>query len=797
MPSSIITLILTCCITLSSAVYAREDPNLDQRLERLSETLEEARLEAHVPGMSIAIVKDDQIIWTQGFGLSDLQAKTPADQHTIYGIGSTTKAFTATLIGMLVDEGKASWDDPVTKYLPFFDLELQTSDENAQCTLRDLLSHRHGFARMGLLWFSGQISRDEILRTAVNAKPIDEFRAGFHYCNITYLAAGEAAGIAAGSSWDELMVSRIFEPLGMNSSTIKVFNPDDDPAIARGYDWNQFAKQSETVPILDMNGIAPAGGVNSNVLDVAQWIRMQLAKGEFDGKRIVSSQSIQDTWDHHIEIGNNISYGLGWMLREVDGRQVIEHGGNVPGFSAQVSLMPEENLGYVLLMNQGASPLREASINIVFDALLDEWASDDIPDQNAPVNYDDYTGTFIANFAKFSDEPFEIQQTDDGIQLDIPSQRTFVLNHPDKNGKWFFEISDQIALSFKRNPQGEVVGLVMHQNNFNFDVPKKGHEITVVPPKHGFDSYLGTYTLDQGKKQLKIVNHRGRLAMIDKGTVLEFNTPGSDGHASLRARKDWGATFNADAEGNIESLTFHGGAGDRLFNRHTKTTSTKLATIEEINALRDTSVRAAALEDAGGIKMTGSIWVPQAGLSGTITTYMKGKSYYAEHMKFGKYGRADLVTQPTRAWYNDSLRGLRQLQGEELAASMLKVQNAIDGDWNDHFDSVEVVGTDTINDRAVHVIRLKKGDLPSVTYRVDAENGNVLRVNRIEQRASTSAQLTYHFSEFKELNGVRTPMRTAITIPGSGDTIITFEQIETGLDLGKEVFTLTSFNLIE
>ncbi|MBL4697196.1 MAG: serine hydrolase [Phycisphaerales bacterium] len=785
-----IPLLISLTAVLSPLGFAGQEPTLDQRLEKLAETLEAARIKAHVPGMSIAIVKDDQIIWTHGFGIADVEAKTPANEHTIYGIGSTTKAFTANLVGMLIDDGKTNWDMPVTQYLPYFDLDLKTDDENAECTLRDLLSHRHGFARMGLLWFSGDVSRDKILHTAVNAEPIDEFRAGFHYCNVTYLAAGEAAGIANGTSWDEMMVSRIFKPLDMVSTIVHTPDPEADPAVALGYNWNEFDEQFERAPALNMNGIAPAGGVYSNVLDMAQWIRFQLSEGEIDGKRLVSSEVIQETWMPQIEIGGGVSYGLGWMLREVDGRKVVEHGGMIPGFSAQVSLMPEENLGYVLLMNQGISPLAEASVEWIFNALLEQWPDENeiVVDQN--INFEDFTGTYIANFAKFQDEPFEIRIVDDGLELNVPSQRSFALNNPDSDGLWAFELTDQIALSFKRNPQGEVVGLVMHQSGFSFQVPRKGHEEVAVAPSDELDQYLGGYIRKQGGKKVQIVINRGRLAMNDKGTLLDFEAPDKHGYASLRDRPDWGATFKRDPEGAVESFVFHGGAGDRLFVRTVEGSTAKIPTIEEIHELRNTSGRVAAAQKAGGMKATGKLWVAQSGLSGTFTSYTQGKHQYANHMDFKEHGHVDIVTNSNGAWYFDSMRGYITLKGDEQIQAMLKAPGAIEGDWDEYFDSIQVIGTDMVDDRPAYVVRLKKGELPSRTYRIDAEFGDVVQINMIEKNGQTSVPVTISYSEFKVIAGFRTPMRIVSEIPGSGFTIITIEEIESGLELAEEVFML-------
>ena len=280
------------------------------------------------------------MVLARGFGLADVEAQTPATENTIYPVGSTTKAFTATLVGMLADEGKATWDDPVTQYLPYFDLDLRTDDEQAECTFRDLLSHRHGFSRMGVLWFGNETTREEILRTAAGAEAWDDFRAGFHYCNVTYLAAGVAAGVAADRTWDELMVERIFEPLKMGSSFLSISDVREDARLAVGYGWNEERGEHEQERLVNLDTIGPAGSINSNVLDMAQWVRLQLGRGQVDGMRLISEERIADTWSSQIEMGDGNAYGLGWMLREHDGRKVVEHGGNIGGFSAQVGLVP-------------------------------------------------------------------------------------------------------------------------------------------------------------------------------------------------------------------------------------------------------------------------------------------------------------------------------------------------------------------------------------------------------------------------------------------------------------------------
>ena len=321
--------------------------------------------------------------------------------ETIFAIGSSTKAFTSTLVGMLVDEGEMGWDDPITDYLPYFSLDVESDNENAKITIRDLLSHRTGFVRMGLLFASGEIPIEEVLHDAIAAEPWAGVGESFYYSNVMYMAAGVAAGEAAGTDWDTLVAERIFEPLGMASSSTSIINAQEDSRLSLGYLWDEDQQIYEHKPRRNVDNIGPSGSINSNVLDMAQWIRMQLGLGEYNGNRLISEEELRETWTSQIEIAGGVGYGLGWMVREWQGQPVIEHGGNVNGFSAQVALLPESDLGFVLLTNASVSPLPAQSINMVWEALLGEWKEDTGEDET--IDYEPYLGRYHTSFGN-SDE---------------------------------------------------------------------------------------------------------------------------------------------------------------------------------------------------------------------------------------------------------------------------------------------------------------------------------------------------------------------------------------------------------
>jgi len=310
-----------------------EEYAIEQRLERLVDVLEQKRRELHVPGMALAVIKGDEVILTHGFGWADIGKHMPATPDTNFAIGSATKAFNTALIGMLADEGKMGWDDPVTKHLPYFELNLKDPEEGAQATIRDLLCHRTGFMRMNLVWLNSGVSREEALRLAVQAEPMAPFRKRFNYTNIMYLASGEAAARAGGKDWDTLIAERIFKPLSMARTNSSVHVGRKDPSQATGYLWD--------------DALQP-------------------------GKRLLSKENHQETWNAQFELGPGMAYGMGWFVREWRGQLMIEHGGGVDGFNAQVGMLPESELGFVLLTNRQTSGLPQASLGIVWEALLGE-----------------------------------------------------------------------------------------------------------------------------------------------------------------------------------------------------------------------------------------------------------------------------------------------------------------------------------------------------------------------------------------------------------------------------------------
>lgn len=342
---------------------------------------EQAMRDWRVPGMAVAVVKDDSVVYMRGFGVRELGRPEPVDAHTSFAIASTTKAFTATAVAMLVDEGKVRWDDPVSRHVPGFAVAADPG-LSGELTVRDLLSHRTGLPTSDVLWYASGSSSEDILRRMRYLRPFASPRSRYMYNNNAYLLAGLVVQGASGMPWAEFVRTRILQPLGMDETLTGFAGLD-----ARGNVAAPHLEVRDTVrpiPYRDFDNIGPAGSMNSSVHDMAKWMRAQLAGGvRPDGERLVSEIQHREMQSPQFIIPqsqfypaarlarpNFTAYGLGWFMQDYRGRKVVMHTGSIDGMSALLALVPEERLGFVIYLNLDHAELRHALMYRVLDAYL-------------------------------------------------------------------------------------------------------------------------------------------------------------------------------------------------------------------------------------------------------------------------------------------------------------------------------------------------------------------------------------------------------------------------------------------
>ena len=338
------------------------------QLAAIEKTIEAKRKELGIPGLSLAIVKDDKVIYLKGLGVKNLDKNSPVTPDTRFAIGSASKAFTAMLAVMSADDGRLSLDDSPKKFLPYF--TLRDEEAAAKITIRDLLAHRSGLNRTDLAMVTGVLNREELIKVAGMAKPTAKLGEKFQYQNVMYAAAGEVVAKAENSTWDKLIANRIFKPLGMKNSDTTAEDMQKARDYSLGHDYNPTTKVTRRLPQRAIPAAAPAGAINSSARDMVQWVRLMLSNGTLDGRRLVSEKGFDELVRKQVNISGPVDYGLGWFLRQWNGHKVVEHGGNIDGFNSQVALMPDQKLGFVLLTNVTASSLGATAMNTIWENLV-------------------------------------------------------------------------------------------------------------------------------------------------------------------------------------------------------------------------------------------------------------------------------------------------------------------------------------------------------------------------------------------------------------------------------------------
>ena len=348
--------------------------------QKLDELIQNTIKTFDVPGMSVGVLKDGKVIYSKGFGVRSLTSKLPMTPETLVGIASNSKGFTCTALAILADEGKLDWDDKVIKFLP--DFKMYDDYVTREITIKDLVTHRAGLGlgQGDLMFFpeGGNISTEQLIHNVRYLKPAHSFRNTMDYNNIMFIVAGEIIHKISGKTWAEFIEERIMKPVGMTASfgsynraksvenKIDAHAPVDGKVIAVPHDWNETAN--------------PAGGILSNITDLTTWANF-LMNGFVtkDGKRLVSEKNANMLWQiqQPIPVAAKNSYdtkfngyGLGWFISDVKGHRQIQHSGGLIGTVTQFTLIPDMNLGIVVLTNQQSGMAFTTITNSIKDSYL-------------------------------------------------------------------------------------------------------------------------------------------------------------------------------------------------------------------------------------------------------------------------------------------------------------------------------------------------------------------------------------------------------------------------------------------
>jgi len=353
-----------------------EAAKLEEKLHAIRTFIDSTMSLWNVAGLSAAIVKDNEILMNEGFGYRDVENELPVTHNTLFAIGSSSKAFTAFSVGLLVDEGIIDWDTPVREYMP--DFKMYDEFTTQEMTAIDLLTHRSGLPRHDLMWYGANFSREEMYDRLRYLEPNKPFRYTFQYQNLMYMTAGLIVGKLTKSTWEDVVYDRVFIPLGMNNSNFSVDISRNSGDYSLPYQVNKN-DEIEKMDFRNISVIGPAGSINSTSTDMAQWVKMLLNKGKIDDTSLMLEATVENLITPHMFIGGESSneeltyraYGLGWFILTYRGHPYVQHGGNIDGFTALVNLLPDDNLGVVILTNQNNSSYTSIASYYIIDQLLD------------------------------------------------------------------------------------------------------------------------------------------------------------------------------------------------------------------------------------------------------------------------------------------------------------------------------------------------------------------------------------------------------------------------------------------
>lgn len=351
--------------------------NIDKRFADLDTFVNRVLRDWHAAGCAVAVVEKNKLVYAKGFGYKDYAKKIPATENTQFAIGSCSKAFTASLLGMAEREGKLDLDKPVHEYLP----ELQFYNESLtnHVTARDMMCHRTGLPRHDYSWYGATTTRDSLIYRIRYLEPSAPLRQKWQYNNFMFVVQGVLAERLYGSKWETLVKEKIFQPLGMTHSNFSVGDMQKETDFTFGY--REVKDSVVKLEYMNIDPIGPAGSINSTVKDMANWVITWINGGKFNGKEVLPAPYVNQAISSQMVVSGGIpgkdmpdvffsTYGLAWFLSSYRGHYRVDHGGNIDGFSATTCFFPADSIGVVVLVNQDGSAVPDIIRNTIIDKML-------------------------------------------------------------------------------------------------------------------------------------------------------------------------------------------------------------------------------------------------------------------------------------------------------------------------------------------------------------------------------------------------------------------------------------------
>jgi hypothetical protein len=366
----------------------------------------------------------------------------------------------------------------------------------------------------------------------------------------------------------------------------------------------------------------------------------------------------------------------------------------------------------------------------------------------------------------------------------------FELKEPDAAGKWYFTLTDQIAVSFEKDANGAVAAMKLYQAGMEFEIPKKGIELKPEIPLADLQKYLGSYSSDQLKTTVEVMMQNNRLSLgIPGQMVYELFPPDKDGKWAFRVTAMISLSFQQSPDGKIDKLTLYQAGQEFVMPR---VEGVKLPPVADILKLYRLDERKAFLKAMETVRLEGALYMEQSGVKGKYSLTVAGAGKYRVDEDFGKYGSSSSAVDGVHATVNSSFSPFEELDGKLLEQAKVGYPPAIWGDWREYYDMIKVVRADTLNGKAVYVLDLKHGELPLNTLYLDQVTGDILKSEMVSlQEGGIGIPITTVYEDFREVQGMRLAFKETSTNEQSGRVISTCEKIETRVKTAENFYTLT------
>jgi CubicO group peptidase (beta-lactamase class C family) len=549
---------LTAAALAAGPASSTPVPSLDARLKGFDAYMQKVVADWNVPGIGVGIVVKDRLVFAKGYGYRDYGRKLPFTAQTVVPIASNTKLFTAVAAGLLVADGKLDWDQPVRRYVP--GIQFHDDALTASVTIRDMLSHRTGITRHDTIWYKSDFTRRDLYERLRHLEPSQPMRQTFLYNNMMYAGAGYVIELLSGKTWEDFVRERLFLPLGMTSSVFSIDDVMNQPDHGVPFTERRDSFELYAIPFYrEQVGVGPAGSINSSLEDLSKWLVALMNDGKASGKAVIPASVLKQTLAPAIALPNvqlesrgyrellNPAYGTGRFVASYRGHLVTYHGGDINGFHSQVTMMPYDGIGVIVLVigDHCASLYNVVPYN-VYERLLGmsetPWSErqlkvrlkgkeagkqarskaggEQVAGTRPAHPLDDYTGEF--EHAAYG--VVTIAREGEGLLFDFHKIR-LPLSHfhyerfdtPDdeQDGKW--------SVNFSTNPQGEVHAAVMSLDEAEVSFTRR--VAAALSSLETLRPYAGAYETPTGAKFEVVLKEDGTLGLLFPGQPFQALLP--------------------------------------------------------------------------------------------------------------------------------------------------------------------------------------------------------------------------------------------------------------------------------